>query len=152
LAIGTVAVLRSNSGVSEPVLLAATLSTFTDRQGNLLPAGGTFTVMRKRVSTEDAVIELPPPGQAIEIRVLPETEVAGQQYRVSLWQQRQDVSAQKVASVADLRPAADGFVSVFANAASLTPGDYRLVVAPDDTPDTATSGDVFRVRVMNPRN
>ncbi len=68
---------------SERSMLAAVPAALTDRQGNVLPSAGTFTVLRKRVTTADAVIELPTPGRAIEVRVLPESAaVSGRISRV----------------------------------------------------------------------
>jgi hypothetical protein len=144
LAIG-VLMFRSFITPGERSMLAAVPATLTDLQGNVLPSAGTFTLLRKRTPTVDATIELPPPGRAIEMRVLPESPSQADGYRVSLWQQALATNPRKVGSVTHVVPAADGLLAVFIDTTALTPGEYLLVVSPTSGEDRPDRGDVFRI-------
>jgi hypothetical protein len=151
LAIGVVT-FRSFVTPAERSMLAAVPAALTDLQGNVLPSAGTFTLLRKRVPTVDAVIALPPAGRAIEMRVLPETPSQTDGYRVSLWQQAQAAEPRKLGTVTHLTAAADGFLTVFMDTTSLTPGEYLLVVSPPTAEDRPDRGDVFRVSMSRAPN
>lgn len=151
LAIG-VLTFRSFVTPHERSMLAAVPAALTDRQGNVLPSAGAFTVLRKRVTTADAVIELPPAGRAIELKVLPETPAPADSYRVSLWQRPPGADARRLGSVTHVMPAADGFLVVFMDTTALTQGEYLLVVSPTDADDTPDGGDVFRISMNPARN
>jgi len=146
LAIG-VLTFQSFVTPSERSMLAAMPAALTDRQGNILPSAGTFTVLRKRVTTADAVIDLPSQPRAIELRVLPESPPSADGYRVSLWQQ--GAEPKRLGAVTHVMPAADGFLVVFMDTTALMQGDYLLVVSPTTADDRPESGDVFRIS-MNP--
>jgi hypothetical protein len=137
---------------AERSLLAAVPATLLDRQGKVLPSAGTFTVLRKRATTADAVIELPPAGNSLELRVLPESPPDQDGYGVSLWQQPQGAAAEKLASLTHVNATADGFLTVFMDASRLTPGEYLLVVSPSNGDDRPAGGDVFRISLIAPRN
>jgi hypothetical protein len=151
LAIG-VLTFRSFVSPGERSMLAAVPAALTDRQGNVLPSAGAFTVLRKRVTTADAVIELPPAGRAVEIRVLPESPAPTDGYRVSLWQQPPGSGARRLGSVTHVMPAADGFLNVFMDTTALAQGEYLLVVSSTDADDTPERGDVFRISMNPARN
>lgn len=151
LAIG-VLTFRSFVTPHERSMLAAVPAALTDRQGNVLPSAGEFTVLRKRVTTADAVIDLPPAGHAVEIKVLPESPTPAQGYRVSLWQQAPGASARRLGAVRHVMPATDGFLVVFMDTTALTPGEYLLVVSPTDEDDSPDGGDVFRISMNPARN
>jgi hypothetical protein len=133
-------------------ILAAVPASLTDRQGNILPTAGTFTVLRKRVTTADAVINLPAQGRAIEVRVLPESPPSADGYRVSLWEQPAGSDARRLGSVTHVMPAADGFLVVFMDTTALTQGEYLLVVSPTAEDDKPDRGDVFRISMNPARN
>jgi hypothetical protein len=135
-----------------PSMLAAVPAALMDRQGNVLPSAGAFTVLRKRATTADAVIELPSQGHALELRVLPESAPNKDGYTVSLWQQPQGAATEKLASLTHVSAAADGFLTVFMDATRLTPGEYVLVVSSADGVDQPAGGDVFRISLLPPRN
>ncbi len=151
LAIGALT-FRSLVTPGERSMLAAVPAALTDRQGNILPSAGTFTVLRKRVTTADAVIDLPTQGHAIEVRVLPESPPPADGYRVSLWQQPAGADARRLGSVAHVMPAADGFLVIFMDTTSLTQGEYLLVVSPTAEDDRPDRGDVFRISMNPARN
>jgi hypothetical protein len=146
LAVG-VMTFRSLVPPAERSMLAAVPAALTDRQGNVLPSAGTFTLLRKRVPTVDAVIEQPGPGRAIEMRVLPESPAQSDGYRVSVWQQSQTGEPRKLGTVNHVTAAADGFLVIFMDTTPLTPGEYLLVVSPPTAEDRPDRGDVFRISV-----
>ena len=114
---------------SSPPMMASTVSTLVDREGHPLSVGATYAVFRKRSTTvADAVITLPAARQAIELRVLPDSNMQPP-YGVSLMSQSAPTDRPRLASVADLRPAEDGFVSVFIDSQQLAPGDYVVSVS-----------------------
>jgi hypothetical protein len=154
LAVLAVGVLTFRSFVTpdERSMLAAVPAALTDLQGNVLPSAGTFTVLRKRVTTADAVIELPPQGRAIEVRVLPESPPQADGYSVSLWQQPPAADPRRLGSLNHVTPAADGFLVVFMDTTSLAPGEYLLVVSPTIAEDRPDRGDVFRISMTPARN
>ncbi len=130
----------------ERSMIAAVPAALTDRQGNILPSAGTFTVLRKRVTTADAVITLPGAGGAIELKVLPESPAPAEGYRVSLWQQTgSGADERRLGAVTHVMPAAGGFLAIFMDTTALTPGEYLLVVSPTDADDRPDRGDVFRI-------
>lgn len=135
--------------VRQPSLLASIPASLTDRQGNVLPSAGSFTLLRKRVTTADAVIDLPPPGRAIEVRVLPESPPPQDGYTVSVWRQPQNGSAEKLGSTPHVTAAADGFLTVFIDTTRLTQGEYLLVISAPGGDDRPAGGDVFRIQ-LNP--
>lgn len=125
-------------------MLASAVSALVDTSGNTLPVARTFAVFRKRVEAYDAVIDRPASQQAIEIRVLPETDAAPASYRVSLSRLRDDETLEPMATVDDVKPGEDGFLSVFADSARLTPGRYRLNVSGGGA---AASPDTYLIKV-----
>jgi hypothetical protein len=127
LVVGAFLIRGATQGSGEQVLVAA-VSSLVDTSGNALPVARTFAVFRKRVEAYDAVVDLPPTRQAIEIRVLPETVASPATYQVSLSRMREDETLEPVATVSDVRPGEDGFLSVFADSAALQAGRYRLTV------------------------
>jgi hypothetical protein len=139
---------RGNISRHTPPLLAATAASFVDQGGSVLSVASTHAVFRKRVEAYDAVIELPGSQQAVELRVLPETPAESGRYRVSLSRIHDDTTAEPIALVADLVPADDGFVTVYADASRLVPGRYRLSVSGDAPKDAAATADAFLIRVV----
>ncbi len=131
-------------------LLAATAASFMDVQGSALSIGATVAVFRKRTGDYDAVIKLPPARNAIQIRVLPQLAAPAGRYRVSLARMRADDTTEPSESVADLSPADDGFVTVFADSARLTPGRYRLAVSPGTSGTDAVTPESFVLSVVQP--
>lgn len=151
LAIG-VLTFRTFEMPSQRSMLAAVPAALTDRQGNVLPSAGSFTVLRKRVTTADAVIDLPAPGRAIQVRVLPESAPSADGYRVSLWQQPSGADARELGSISQVMPASDGFLVVFMDTTALTQGEYLLVVSPTTEDARPDRGDVFRLSMNPARN
>lgn len=155
-AVGVLAIalltFRSFVTPGERSMIAAVPAALTDRQGNVLPSAGTFTVLRKRVTTADALITLPEAGGAIELKVLPESPAPAEGYRVSLWQQTGSADERRLGAVTHVMPASDGFLAIFMDTTALTPGEYLLVVSPTDADDRPDRGDVFRISMSRAPN
>ncbi|HKZ73353.1 MAG TPA: hypothetical protein VJ011_04770 [Steroidobacteraceae bacterium] len=149
IAIG-IAVWRSDdAGLSTP-MLAASVVALTDESGRQLDIVGRHAVLRTRAEGYDAVIERPHAAGALEIRVLPDMSAApaGEEgrYRVDLARLGEDV-ATPVATVAGLRPQADGFVTLFASSSELPPGRYRLSITRESEAGSPADTDSFSIRV-----
>lgn len=143
-----IGVFRWSQELAEP-MLAASLSAFADRAGHGLSVGATQAVFRKRAEGYDATIELPAPGQAVELRILPETRAPTARYRIELAQIRDDNTIVPVATVSELQPAADGFVTVFVDAARWAPGRYRLAVSGGGADGALAMADRFVIKVVS---
>jgi hypothetical protein len=144
----TFSIFRSDVERLAPPTLASAVSSFADQRVRVTPVAQTFAVFRKRVDAYDAIIVLPATPQAIELRILPETPADSGRYRVSLSRLREDSSLEPAASVSELQPESDGFVTVFADASRLEPGRYRLVVSGERSVNELVAADAFRIRVL----
>lgn len=132
-------------------ILAASIETLMDTQGNALAVTSTLVILRKRSETYDAVLEYRPAG-AVELRVLPDTPAESGRYRVSLARTTDDGSLEPVARVDGLRPAEDGFVTMYVDASKLAAGRYRLAVIGDVRNGDASAADTFVIRVQSSKN
>lgn len=129
-----------------PPLLVASAAALADRSNRPLPIATTLAIFRKRSQAYDAVIELPASRQGIELRVLPDPNIQRPPYQVSISLLRDGGSAELAGSLTGLQPGDDGFVTIFADSARLTPGDYRLVVSSDRV---SSGGESFLVSVRS---
>jgi len=133
---------------SQPIL-AALPAALVGAQGRALPVAAPIAVFKKRQDSYDAVITLPASPQAIQIRVLPQIGSGAARYRVSLAHLRADRSLDAPASVQHLSPDSDGFVTVFAAASRLIPGEYRLAVSAEDgETEDPTKAESFLINVI----
>lgn len=103
-------------------------------------------ILRTRGSAVDAEIPLPPVGQGIELRVLPEF-TASPHYRIRLFRMTADDSLQPLAEVGGLTTDDDSFLTVYVDAARLRPGSYRLVVVGDVDTDAVDKENAFILRL-----
>ena len=147
LAIGLVVVRWQNG--SEPSMLASTASEFIDASGKVLAVGSTPPMLRVRSEKYDAEIELPVERQALKLRLLPASPGGVEKYSVSLARLKDDGSTEAVAAVKDLRPAPDGFITVFADSASMQAGRYQLTVTGEGS-GAPVYGETFVIRVRPP--
>jgi hypothetical protein len=150
LAVGVVLFQLGGSRSSAP-LLAASASLLVDPQGSVLPVTRTFALFRKRVQGADATLEAAAAPQAVELRVLPVTTVAAGDYRVTLSRVGDDRGAAAVASVAGLRPAADGFLDLYLDASRLPAGSYQLDVLGTVADGSTVAGGTFWIQVEPPK-
>ena len=143
LAIGLVFVRWQTA--STPSVLASSAAAFD----KVLAVSSTPPMLRVRSEKYDAEIELPAERQALKLRLLPATPAGAAKYSVSLARLKDDGSTETVAAVKDLRPAEDGFISVFADSASLRPGRYQLTVTGENS-EAPVYGETFVIRVRPP--
>lgn len=118
----------------------------SDLHGKTTVIASSHAILRTRGSAVDAEIPLPPPGQAIELRVLPEF-TARPHYRVRLFRMTADDSLQAVAELGGLSTDDDSFLTVFVDAARLQPGSYRLTVVGDVGTDAVDKENAFILRL-----
>jgi hypothetical protein len=130
---------------STPSVLASSAAAFD----KVLAVSSTPPMLRVRSDKYDAEIELPAERQALKLRLLPATPAGAANYSVSLARLKDDGSTETVAAVKDLRPAEDGFISVFADSASLQPGRYQLTVTGENS-EAPVYGETFVIRVRPP--
>ena len=110
-------------------LIAASVSGLSHRFQSSLPIGASYHIERTRTSSYDATIVLPPHAAAVELKVKPERPSAI--YRVSFAAMTSDSSTSKTFAAENLKPASDGFVSIFLNTAELKPAIYELKISSD---------------------
>jgi hypothetical protein len=145
LAIGTLLIIDRTPAV-HPVL-AASIDALHATGRAPLALTGQYAILRTRGSAVDAEIELPPPGQALELRVLPEFAARPERYRVELFRMSADDSMQSVAELGGLAPDLDTFVSIFVDPDRLQPGQYRLTIAGDPDTDARDKESAFILRM-----
>ena len=146
LAIG--AFLIVDRAPSTHPILAATVDTLRGVGGNPPTLTREYAVLRTRGSAIDAEIPLPPPGEALELRVLPEFTPRPMHYRVELFRVSADDSLQSVAELGGLTPEADSFVSLFVDHMRLRPGQYRLTITGDRDTDARAKENAFILRMQ----
>jgi hypothetical protein len=146
LAIGLVFVRWETT--SSPSVLASSASQLLDVSGKApLSVGSTTPMLRVRSEKYDAEIELPAERQALRLRLLPAAPEGTAKYNVSLARLKDDGTTEAVAAVKDLRPEQDGFISVFADSASLRAGRYQLTVTGESS-EAPVYGETFVIRVQ----
>jgi hypothetical protein len=143
LAIGALLLVRAPE--TRP-LLAASIGALHRTSGAAPVIASAHAILRTRGSPVDAEIPLPPAGQAIELRVLPEFTAA--RYRVGLFRMSADDSLQRVAELGGLTPASDTFVTVFVDGARLQPGQYRLTISGDSDSNARDKESAFILRLL----
>jgi hypothetical protein len=148
LAIGVV-VWRSPSDRGPAVApLFGSQASLVDKAGHPLPIEVRIAVYRKRSGAPDAVVEIPQSASGVELRVLPMSLDRTHAYRVSLSRLQENGTFAAPRAVSDVRPAADGFLEVYAEAARLTPGRYKVVVADQAAGPDSTAVDTFWVDMV----
>jgi hypothetical protein len=141
LAIGAILVIVLEPD-TQPVL-AASVGALHRPSGAAPVIASTHAILRTRGSAVDAEIPLPPAGQALELRVLPEFTAA--RYRVRLFRMSADDSLQSIAELGGLELSPDTFVTIFVDGARLRPGQYRLAIIGDPDIDKQ-SAFILRLR------
>lgn len=132
-------------------ILAANVDSLRSTHGHAPALTREYAVLRTRGSAVDAEIQLPPPTEALELRVLPEFTARPERYRVRLFRVSADDAMQSVGELGALVPEDDNFVSIFVDSARLQPGQYRLAIAGDPDTDARDKESAFILR-MKPVN
>lgn len=110
------------------IQLAAAIGSLPRHSAGTLAMGDTYSLLRLRSASSDAVVVLPSEPRALAFRVLPEQPSSDGTYRVEF--ARDGERHVVTGAVAGLAPAADGFVDVYVDSRGLDPGRYRLTIAP----------------------
>jgi hypothetical protein len=134
--------LTDNAG-PQPLMVAEIAAL---PHGRATVIASSHAILRTRGSAVDAEIPLPPVGQAIELRVLPEF-TASPHYRIRLFRMTADDSLQPLAELGGLTTDDDSFLTVFVDAARLRPGSYRLVVVGDVGTNAVDKENAFILRL-----
>jgi hypothetical protein len=145
LAIGTF-LLIDRTPAAHPVL-APSIDALHAAGGVPPTLTGQYAILRTRGSAVDAEIALPPSGEALELRVLPEFAARPERYRVQLFRMSADDSMQSVAELGGLAPEFDNFVSIFVDTSRLQAGQYRLTIAGDPDTDARDNQSAFILRM-----
>jgi hypothetical protein len=151
VAVGVALVQLGRGTHSAVPMLAASATALVDRQGSVLPVTRTLAVFRKRMQGADATLEAAAAPQAVELRVLPETTVTSESYQLKLARMSDGRVSETVASIAGLRPAADGFLDVFVDASQLSAGSYQLDVLGSMPGGATAAAGTFRLQVEPPK-
>jgi hypothetical protein len=130
-------------------ILAASVEALRGTNGPP-PLTRDYAVLRTRGSAVDAEIPLPPPGEALELRVLPEFMARPERYHVRLFRMSADDSLQSVAELGGLVPEDDNFVSIFVDGTRLQRGQYRLAITGDPDTDARDKESAFILRLNDP--
>jgi hypothetical protein len=126
----------------EPVIpLGAAVASLPRHSAATLALGDTYSLLRLRSASADAVVTLPAEPRALAFRLLPEQPSSDGRYRVEMVRD-DERTAQGGGVLGDLPAATDGFVNVYVDSRALSPGRYRLTVVP-----TAAAPSVFVVDV-----
>jgi len=149
LVLGAVYEFSHRADTQSRPLLAASVEALGAASGETVSKAGTYAILRTRGSSVDAEIAPSDPGQAIELRVLPEFTAEPARYRIRLSRMDADDSLELVAEVGGLAPAPDRFVSVFVSGARLKPGQYDLMISGDSDTDARNIESEFVVRVAS---
>lgn len=129
--------------------LAPTLAALQQNLRQPLSLGSRVMIMRTRAAGDDAVIELPQAEQAIELRVLPDVSAEPAGFSVELSKQGDDQSRQAIARGGPMHAAADGFLSIYADAEKLPAGVYQLTLTPLGGDAVNFGVQSFRIRVRS---
>lgn len=143
LAIGAILVIAL-APETQP-LLASSVGALHRTRGAAPVIASTTAILRTRGSSVDAEIPLPPAGQAIELRVLPEFTAA--RYRVRLFRMSADDSLQSIAELGGLVLSPDSFVTIFVDGARLQRGQYRLTIVGDTDTSARDNENAFILRL-----
>ena len=141
---------RSSIQTTRPESLAGTLGALRSQVAYAMPLASTQAVFRKRDDAYDALVTLPAARAAIELRDLTDPVSPSGHLRASLLRIGDSTPDKTVASLAGLRPAADGFVELFVDSSILMPGRYRLFLSSEAW--SGDSGNSYLIAVVSGRN
>lgn len=149
LAMIGVVLWRSVETTSQPSLLAASAS-FVNSAGQPLQIGMTYALLRTRANTYDATVQLSQESQALQFRALPDPSIGADAYDVAFSKVEDDGSQRQLASISDLVPADDGFVTFYVNSALLSGGRYQILLSPAGDGTAGPEPESFLIRVVAP--
>ncbi|HMN46279.1 MAG TPA: hypothetical protein PKE27_17005 [Povalibacter sp.] len=118
-----------------PPSIAADVAALTAGHGKTLPIASSHSLLRMRSARADAVIALPATPGAIELRVLSAEAQPQAPYRLRL--RRPADATSRAGSVAEslIEAAPDGWVTLYLDSRTLSPGRYELDIVPMASPE-----------------
>lgn len=152
LMLAVVGALLWNNTQSRAPALYASLDELQAHGARALVAQ--FTLVRTRAAQAGVQVAAPPAQQALALRILPDVPAGSSGYRVELYRAQGDGAAagKPLAISPASQPAADSFITLYANSELLGEGSYVLKVAPAGTPaaGVAAEPEEFQIRVTKP--
>jgi len=145
--VGTLAVLVALQFFARAPLISASVERLGMPGAASAPIAAHYTFAAVRQAARSPRLELPV-GGVIEIRVLTSRTGKPTTYHSTLESVPATGHPVVVGSVMHLVRDADGFVSVYADASRLTPGDFALSVTPE--PDDGSPPDRFPFTLQRP--
>lgn len=139
--IASVAVFLGYQFLARTPIVTASIDALAANAGTPLRVTAHYTFAAMRRSAAGLDFDLPATG-ALELRVLASGADGAATYRATLSIVPQTVPAATIGTATRLRPDPDGFVTLYADAARLAPGDYALSVMPET--GAATPAPPFR--------
>jgi hypothetical protein len=128
-------------------LLAGSISQLSHGLKASVAIAASFRIERTRTSSYDATIKIPNDGAVIELKVKPEVAATPAKYRVAFG--AADGSSTNLVALNGLIPDANGFVSVYLNAAGFSPAVYELKISGDVDTSTANTPSSFLIELTN---
>jgi hypothetical protein len=128
-------------------VLAASLRSLTDVSGTLPTIAATHTLVRLRGAEHDLTIGITQPGQAVELRVLPEIAADSGRYRASILAVSANGQTKALGSVTGLTRNEEGLITVFLEPRRLGVGQYRLTIADNASKDIAAESSTFTIKI-----
>ncbi len=126
--IASVAVFLGLQFLGRAPIVTASIDALAAHAGAPLPVTARYTFAAMRQANANPAFDLPPTG-VLELRVLASGADPARSYRATLTLVPDAAPAATIGTAARLRSDTDGFVTFYADASRLAPGDYALAVA-----------------------
>ena len=128
--IASVAVFLGLQLFARAPIVTASIDAFAAHSVATSPVAAryTFAAMRQALTNPDFAL---PASGVLELRVLAPGAEPNRNYRATLSLVPEAAPVANIGAAAHLLPDPDGFVTLYADAARLEPGDYALSVAPE---------------------
>ena len=127
---------------AEAVILASAEAALLDASGKQLPVAARVTLVRTRGGVQANEVTLPAARAALELALVPPSIDGRVRYRVSLNRTESGGSVAKVGEIRDVTVDASGYVHLFIDAATMTPGIYAIALQAEGDEDRAPRGEV----------
>lgn len=143
--IASVAVFLGLQLLARAPIVTASIDAFASHSGAASPVAArfTFAAMRQASASPDFVL---PASGVLELRVLAPGAEPNRNYRATLTLVPEAAPVATIGAAAPLLPDPDGFVTLYADAARLEPGDYALSVTPESGEVSAVTPFRFHLR------
>ena len=143
--VASVAVFLGLQFFARAPIVTASIDAFTSHAGAPSPVTARYTFAAMRQASSNREFDLPSSG-VLELRALAAGAEPARSYRATLTLIPEAAPAAAIGTAARLRSDPDGFVTLYADAARLEPGDYALSVAPESGEASSASSFRFHLR------